>query len=325
MRAVLIEGPGGPEVLHVSDVQDPEPGPAELIVSVTAAGVNHADLLQRAGHYPPPPGAPLWPGLEVSGVVAAVGAAVTGRWAVGDRVAALLDGGGYAEKVAVRATQVLRVPDELDLVEAAALPEALCTLWSTFAAAGLRHGEWLLVHGGSGGIGTVAIQLATALGAQVATTAGGPARAERCRDLGAALVIDHRTEDFVERVLAATGGRGVDVVLDVVGGAYLARNLDALATGGRLAVIGLQKGRQGQLDLGALLSRRLTVLGTTLRSRPPAEKEQIVAAVAAEVLPMVLDGRVLPVVHATFPLAEARAAHELLASGQVFGKVLLTP
>jgi NADPH:quinone reductase-like Zn-dependent oxidoreductase len=217
------------------------------------------------------------------------------------------------------------VPDGLGLVEAAGLPEAACTVWSTLAAARLVPGEWLLVHGGSGGIGTAAIQIGAAMGARVATTAGGRERAERCRGLGAEVVIDHRAEDFVERVRTATDGAGADVVLDVVGGAYLGRNVDVLATGGRLAVIGLQQGRRGELDLGALLTKRATVLGTTLRSRPRSEKASIVAAVRREVLPMVRDGRLRVVVHARLPLAEAAAAHRLMESGEVFGKVLLVP
>ena len=256
----------------------------------------------------------------------AVGPGTDGTWTVGDRVVALLDGGGYAERVTVPAAQVLPVPDGIDLVDAAALPEAACTVWSTLVtAARLARGEWLLVHGGSGGIGTIAVQVGAALGARVAATAGGPDRAKRCRALGAEVVIDHRGEDFVARMREETAGHGADVVLDVVGGAYLGRNVEALATGGRLAVIGLQKGRRGELDLGALLTRRATVLGTTLRSRPRAEKAAIVAAVRKNVWPMVADGRVRPVVHARLPLADAARAHELMASGEVFGKVLLLP
>src|SRR5690606_4053971 len=268
-------GPGGPEKLTVSTLPDQTPGPDEVVVHVASAGVNRADLLQRAGSYPPPPGAPDWPGLEVSGTIAAVGDAVTG-WSTGDRVVALLDGGGYAEQVRVRATQVLPVPDGVDLVDAAALPEAVCTAWNNLVDVGrLASGEWLLVHGGSGGVGTVAVQPG-----------------------------------------AAPGARGA---------AYLPRNLDVLATGGRLVVIGMQKGRRAELDLGLLLARRATVAGTTLRSRPPAEKARIVHDVLTHVWPMVEDGRVRPVVHARLPLDEAARAHELLDSGEVFGKVLLVP
>lgn len=327
MRAVCVETPGGPDVLRITDVADPEPGPGEVLIEVAAAGVNNADLLQRAGHYPPPPGAPPWPGLEVSGTIGVVGPPVADvpRWEVGDRVTALLDGGGYAERAVVTAAQVLPVPDGVGLVESAALPEAACTVWSTLTAAGLRPGEWLLVHGGSGGVGSTAVQVAAAHGARVITTAGGPDRAARCTELGADAVVDHRGEDFVALVRAITGGHGADVVLDVVGAAYLGRNVEVLATGGRLAVIGLQKGRRGELDLGMLLAKRATVLGTTLRSRPPHEKAQIVAQVREHVWPMVVAGRVRPVVHDRLPLADAARAHELLASGEVFGKLLLVP
>ncbi|MCL3863232.1 NAD(P)H-quinone oxidoreductase [Actinotalea sp. K2] len=339
MRVVKVSRPGGPESLVVGSVPLPAPGHGEALVEVAAAGVNNADLLQRAGLYPPPPGAPDWPGLEISGRIVALGDPApessdagpapldqAGRWVVGDEVCALLAGGGYAEHVVVPLGQLLPVPAGIGLVEAAALPEAACTVWSTLVgAAGLHGGEWLLVHGGSGGIGSIAVQVGVALGAHVATTAGGAARGARCAELGAELVVDHRSQDFVELVRAATGGAGVDVVLDVVGGAYLRRNLDALAVGGRLAVIGMQQGRRAELDLGSLLSKRLTVLGTTLRSRPAHEKTAIVAAVREHVWPMVQARRVLPVVHEVLPLAEAARAHELLASGEVFGKLLLVP
>nr|WP_322785532.1 NAD(P)H-quinone oxidoreductase [Cellulosimicrobium cellulans] len=325
VRGVTISAPGGPEKLTVSTLPDQTPGPDELVVDVASAGVNRADLLQRAGSYPPPPGAPDWPGLEVSGTVARVGDAVSG-WSVGDRVVALLDGGGYAEQVRVRATQVLPVPDGVDLVDAAALPEAVCTVWSNVVDVGrLAPGEWLLVHGGSGGVGTVGVQLGAALGAHVAVTAGGRERADRCLTLGASLAVDHREEDFVAAVRDASGGHGADVVLDVVGAAYLPRNLEVLATGGRLVVIGMQKGRRAELDLGLLLARRATVAGTTLRARPPQEKARIVHEVLTHVWPLVEDGRVRPVVHARLPLDEAARAHELLDSGEVFGKVLLVP
>ncbi len=261
----------------------------------------------------------------MSGTVAAVGGSVTG-WSVGDRVVALLDGGGYAEEVRVRATQVLPVPEGVDLVDAAALPEAACTVWSNVVDVGrLARDEWLLVHGGSGGVGTIAVQVAAALGAKVAVTAGGRERADRCLALGASLAVDHRTEDFVAAVREATEGRGADVVLDVVGAAYLGRNVEVLATGGRLVVIGMQKGRRAELDLARLLARRATVTGTLLRSRPAHEKARIVHEVLTHVWPMVEDGRVRPVVHARVPLDEAARAHEMLESGQVFGKVLLVP
>jgi putative PIG3 family NAD(P)H quinone oxidoreductase len=248
------------------------------------------------------------------------------RWRAGDRVVALLEGGGYAEEVVVRETQVLPVPDGVDLVDAAALPEAACTVWNNLVDVGrLRSGEWVLVHGGSGGIGTFAIQLARALGAHVATTAGGPERAARCAELGADLVIDHREQDFVEEVRRATDGRGADVVLDLLGGGGLGANVRALARGGRLVVIGMQQGRRGELDLSALLARRGTVTGTLLRSRPADEKARIVADTEQHVWPLVADGRVRPVVHARIPFAEAQSAHDLLESGKAFGKVLLVP
>ncbi|NMR21128.1 NAD(P)H-quinone oxidoreductase [Cellulomonas fimi] len=325
MRAVIISRPGGPEVLQESTVPEPVPGPDDLVLEVAAAGVNRADVLQREGSYPPPAGAPQWPGLEVSGTVVEVGSEVRG-WAVGDEACALLSGGGYAERVRVSAGQALPAPAGIDLVDAAALPEAVCTAWSNLVDAGrLRAGEWVLVHGGSGGVGSIAVQLATALGARVATTAGGPERAALCATLGAELTVDHRAEDFTRSVRAATDGRGVDLVLDVLGAGALQRNLEALATGGRLVVIGLQRGRRAELDLGLLLSRRATVVGTTLRSRPAAEKTAIVAAVREHVWPMVDDGRLRPVVHARLPLAAAGDAHRMLERGEVFGKVLLVP
>ncbi len=325
MRAVVVTSPQGPDGLVVEDVPPPVPGPGEVLVRVRAAGINRADLMQRAGRYPPPAGVTDRLGLEVSGVVAAVGAGVD-AWTEGDRVCALTDGGGYAELVVVPARQVLRVPAGVDLLDAAALPEAVCTAWSNLVTVGgLAAGSSVLVHGGSGGVGVVAVQLAAALGAQVLTTAGGAARAERCLELGATVAIDHRREDVLTRVLEMTDGRGVDVVLDILGAGALDMNLRALTTGGRLVVIGLQQGRRGEIDLGLLLARRASVIGTTLRARPPEEKAAIVDAVRDVVWPMVADGRVRPVVHARLPLAEADAGHELLASGEAFGKVLLVP
>lgn len=325
MRVVLCARPGGPEVLQVREVPEPAaPAGDDVVISVTAAGVNRADLLQRQGHYPPPPGAPAWPGLEVSGTVAAVGP--DSPWSPGDEVVALLDGGGYAERVVVPSALVLPRPDSVGPLEAAALPEAACTVWATLVfSARVRARETVLVHGGSGGIGTTAIQVAKALGARVVATAGGPERAARCAALGADVVVDHRGEDFVAAVRDATDGRGADVVLDVVGAAYLERNLAALATGGRLEVIGLQKGRRAELDLGELVARRASVHGATLRARPRAEKAEIVAAVREHVWPMVARGEVRPVVHAVLPLAQADRAHAMLESGEVFGKVLLAP
>lgn len=325
MRAVTIAGPGGPEKLTISTVPNPILKSGFILVDVAAAGVNRADLLQRAGHYPPPPGAPPWPGLEISGTVAAIGPGVI-DFRPGDAVVALVDGGGYAEQVAVPAGQVLPVPDGVGLVDAAALPEAACTAWSNLVdVAHLSAGEWVLVHGGSGGIGSIAIQLAVALGARVATTAGGADRGARCRALGAEVVVDHRGEDFVAAVHDATGGRGVDVVLDIVGAAYLERNLTVLARYGRLVVIGLQKGRRAEVDLRLLMAKSATISGTMLRSRTAQEKAQIVADVGRWVWPMIADGRVRPVIGARIPLAEAARAHELMESGDAFGKVLLVP
>jgi len=296
-----------------------------VLVRVAAAGVNRADLLQRAGHYPPPPGASEILGLEVSGTVAALGEGVTG-WAEGDEVCALLAGGGYAELVAVPAGQLLPAPAGLDLVDAAALPEAVCTAWSNLVGTGrLRAGETVLVHGGSGGVGSAAIQLASAVGARVLTTAGGPERTARCRELGADVAIDHRTQDVVAAVEEATEGRGVDVILDVLGAGGLDQNVRSLATGGRLVVIGTQKGRKGEIDLGRLLTKRASVHATTLRARPLEEKAAIVADVREHAWPLLDDGRLRPVVAERLPLAEAARAHELLDSGAVFGKVLLVP
>jgi putative PIG3 family NAD(P)H quinone oxidoreductase len=324
MRAIVITEPGEPQVLQIRDVPDPTAGPGEVLVRVAAAGVNRADLLQRMGHYPPPPGTPEYPGLEVSGTIEALGDGVDG-WSVGDQVAALLSGGGYAELVAVPAGQLLPVPAGVSLVEAAALPEVACTVWSNvFMTAQLQPGEVLLVHGGSSGIGTMAIQLGRVAGARVAVTAGSAEKLERCRELGADVLINYKEQDFVEVVREATGGHGADVVLDTIGAKYLARNLQALATNGRQVTIGLQGGNRAELDLGLLLRKRAAVIATSLRGRPAAEKATIVAAAREHVWPLVVDGVVRPVVHTTMPLAEASAAHELLDSSTHVGKVLLT-
>jgi putative PIG3 family NAD(P)H quinone oxidoreductase len=324
MRAVIAEGTGGPEVLSVREVPDPEPGPGEVVVTVAAAALNRADLLQRQGFYPPPPGASDVIGMECSGTVAALGDGVEG-WQVGDEVCALLAGGGYATRVAVPAGQLLPVPSGVDLVTAAALPEVACTVWSNvFMVAGLQRDEVLLVHGGAGGIGSFAIQLAHALGSRVLTTAGTEEKRRACRDLGADVAIDYHEQDFVEEVRAATDGRGADVILDNMGAKYLPRNLDALATEGRLVVIGMQGGTKGELDLGKLLRKRAAVIGTTLRARPVAEKSAICASVVEHVWPLVADGTVRPVVGRTMPLDEVAAAHALMESGEHSGKILLT-
>ncbi|MGW2093381.1 NAD(P)H-quinone oxidoreductase [Promicromonospora sukumoe] len=325
MRAVTISGPGPSGKLSISSLNHPNAGQSDVVITVAAAGVNRADLLQRAGYYPPPANAPDWPGLEISGTVKRVGPGVS-RWRAGDRVVALLEGGGYAEEVAVREAQVLPVPDGMDLVDAAALPEAACTVWNNLVDVGrLRAGEWVLVHGGSGGIGSIAIQVAKALGAHVATTAGGPERAARCAELGADLVVDHRRQDFVEEVRDASGGHGADVVLDLLGGGALGDNVRVLARGGRLVVIGMQQGRRGELDLSALLSRLGTISGTMLRSRPPEEKARIVADTEQHLWPLFTSGEVHPVIHSRIPFSEAQSAHDLLESGEAFGKVLLVP
>jgi putative PIG3 family NAD(P)H quinone oxidoreductase len=324
MRAVTATEPGGPDVLTVSELPDPEPGPGEVVVDVAATAVNRADLLQRQGHYPPPPGASEVIGLECSGTVSAVGDGVE-QWQVGDAVCALLAGGGYAEKVAVPAGQVMPVPSGVDLETAAALPEVACTVWSNVSmVAHLQPGETLLVHGGAGGIGTFAIQLAAALGVTVVTTAGSEAKLDVCRSLGAHLAVNYREQDFVEEVKAFTDGRGADVILDNMGAKYLGRNVSALATQGRLVIIGMQGGSKGELDINALLRKRGAVIATALRSRPVPEKAAICAAVVEHVWPLVADGRIKPVVHARYPLAEAARAHADVEGSANVGKVLLT-
>ncbi|GLY25713.1 NAD(P)H-quinone oxidoreductase [Micromonospora sp. NBRC 101691] len=322
MRAITIPEPGGPEALRWSEVPDPEPGPGEVVVDVRASAVNRADLLQRQGHYPPPPGASAYPGLECAGVVAATAPDVTG-WRVGQEVCALLAGGGYAERVAVPAGQLLPVPAGVDPVDAAALPEVACTVWSNVVQlARLAAGETLLVHGGGSGIGTFAIQLGAALGATVVVTARA-AKHERLRELGAAHTVDYREQDFVEEVRRVTDGRGADVILDIMGGAYLGRNVAALATGGRLVVIGMQGGRKAELDLGMLLAKRASVTATALRSRPVAEKAAIVRGVREQVWPLVEAGRIRPVVDRRMPMSDAAGAHRLVESSDHLGKVLL--
>jgi putative PIG3 family NAD(P)H quinone oxidoreductase len=324
MKAVVITEPGGPEVLAIADVPDPVAAPGEVVLQVAASAVNRADLIQRMGFYPPPPGAPQWPGLEASGTVVEVGEGVEG-WSVGDRAAALLSGGGYAERVAVPVGQLLPVPDGIDLVDAAALPETICTVWSNvFMLAGLRPGETFLVHGGSGGIGTTAIQLATHVGARVAVTAGTADKLARCAELGAQILVNYREQDFVAVIREATAGHGADVVLDNMGARYLARNVDVLAVNGRLVVIGLQGGRKAELDLGTLLAKRAAVLGTTLRARPVDEKSAIVASVRENVWPLVASGAVRPIIHTRLPLDQVAEAHRLVESSQHVGKVLLT-
>jgi putative PIG3 family NAD(P)H quinone oxidoreductase len=324
MRAVIASGSGGPEVLSIVERPDPVPGPGEVVLDVAAAGLNRADLLQRMGFYPPPPGASDVLGMECSGTVSAVGPDVDG-WSVGDLACALLAAGGYASSVAVPAGQVMPIPEGVDLVTAAALPEVACTVWSNvFMIAGLKPDETILVHGGAGGIGTMAIQLASQLGARVLTTAGTAEKLALCASLGADVTINYRDEDFVEVAREATDGHGADVILDNMGAKYLARNLDALAVEGRLVVIGMQGGSKAELDLATLLRKRGAVIATSLRARPTEGKAAICAAVAEHVWPLVADGRVRPIVERTLPLDEVRAAHELMESGEHTGKILLT-
>ncbi len=325
MKAITIPTPGeGLDTLVLADVDDPIAADGEVVVAVAAAGVNRADLLQRRGFYAPPPGASELPGLEVSGTITAMGEGVTG-WSVGQEVCALLAGGGYADMVAVPAGQLLPVPAGVSLVDAAALPEVACTVWSNvFMTAHLRPGEVVLIHGGSSGIGTMAIQLAREVGAIVAVTAGSAAKLDACRTFGAQVLINYREADFVAEIRAATDGRGADVILDVMGAAYLERNLKALATNGRLVVIGLQGGTKGELNLGVLLAKRAAVIATSLRSRPDDEKAAIVAAVREHVWPLIEAGRVVPVIQERLPLARAGEAHGILEASQHIGKVLLT-
>lgn len=326
MHAITIPEPGGPEALVWAEVPDPVPGEGEVLVEVAASAVNRADIMQRQGFYDPPPGASPYPGLECSGRVAALGTGVSG-WSVGDEVCALLGGGGYAEKVAVPAGQLLPVPEGIDVRRAAALPEVVCTVWSNvFMVAHLRPGETLLVHGGSSGIGTMAIQLARAVGAKVAVTAGTREKLERCAELGADILINYREQDFVAEVKEATGGAGADVILDNMGAKYLDRNVRALAVNGRLAIIGMQGGRKGELDIGTLLAKRAAVSATSLRARPLEEKAAIVAAVREHVWPLLGGGsgaRVRPIVDRELPMSEAPAAHRVVEESGHIGKVLL--
>ncbi|WP_329070256.1 NAD(P)H-quinone oxidoreductase [Amycolatopsis sp. NBC_01480] len=321
MYAITIREPGGPDVLEWTEVPDPRPGPGEVLIDVAASAVNRADLLQRQGFYPPPRGASEVLGLECSGVIAELGEGVE-CWNVGDEVCALLAGGGYAEKVAVPAGQVLPVPAEVETLAAAGLPEVACTVWANVVMhAGLHEGQVLLVHGGAGGIGTHAIQVGKALGATVAVTAGSAERLERCRQLGADITINYKEQDFVEVLAKETGG--ANVILDNMGAKYLERNVDTLAMDGRLIVIGMQGGVQGELNLGKLMGKRASVFGAGLRARPLDQKAAIVADVRERLWPLVEQGSVGPIVGQVVPMAEAASAHRMLEEGTVFGKVLL--
>jgi putative PIG3 family NAD(P)H quinone oxidoreductase len=324
MRAVVCEGAGGVEVLTIGEIEDPTPAVDEVVIDVVAAGVNRADLLQRQGHYPPPPGAPGTIGLEVSGTIAAVGAEVEG-WSVGDECCALLAGGGYAEKVAVPAPQVMPVPEGVDLVSAAALPEVVATVWSNvFMTAHLKEGETLLVHGGSSGIGTMAIQLGVAHGARVLCTVGSKEKMDFCHRLGADVAINYREAEWASVVSEATGKAGADVILDIMGAKYLQDNVKTLAYDGRLVVIGMQGGTKGELDLGRLMSRRGSVTGTGLRVRSVVEKGQILAEVVGHVWPLVAAKKVRPVIQRTYPIEAVAQAHEALEQSNHIGKILLT-
>ena len=321
MRAAVAAGTGCPGVLSVGEVTEPRPGAGEVLVEVVATAVNRADTLQRQGFYPPPPGASDTIGLECSGRVAALGEGVTG-WSVGDEVCALLAGGGYAERVVVPVGQVMPIPGGVRLLDAAGLPEVAATVWSNvFMTAHLQKGERFLVHGGAGGIGTMAIQLAAARGAEVYATAGSPEKLELCRSLGAAYAIDYREDDFVE-VLSAAGG--ADVILDNMGAKYLGRNVSALATGGRLVIIGMQGGAKGELDIAALLRKRASVTATSLRARPVTEKAAICCGVVENVWPLVATGAIRPIIETTMPLEDVARAHQLMEDGGHAGKILLT-
>jgi len=327
MKAVVISSPGGPEALELREVEDlPAPGEGEVLVQVAAAGVNRADTVQRQGKYPPPPGASLYPGLECSGTIVALGPNVPSRWAVGDQVCALLTGGGYAEKVVVPAGQLLPVPEGVSLTDAAGLPEVACTVWSTiFMTSHLAPGESFLIHGGSSGIGTFAIQIAKHLGIKVLVTAGSEEKLAACKDLGADVCINYKTEDFVARIKEETDGKGVDVILDNIGGSYLQRNLNSLAIDGRLFIIGFMGGVVTEVNLAVMLARRLTVQAAGLRNRSIANKAQIVSEVEKNVWPAVVSGKVKPVVYKTFPLSEAAESHKLMETSSHIGKILLIP
>ncbi|HEY6362728.1 MAG TPA: NAD(P)H-quinone oxidoreductase [Vicinamibacterales bacterium] len=325
MIAIEITRPGQPDVLKPVERPDPVPGPDEVLVAVAAAGVNRPDVMQRRGRYPPPPGASDIPGLEVSGTIAAVGGGV-GDWRVGDRVCALIAGGGYATLAVAPAPQCLPVPASVDLTAAAAIPETFFTVWTNvFDRGRLKAGETALIHGGSSGIGTTAIQLAVARGAGVFATAGSDEKCRACEKLGAARAINYRRDDFVEMTKLLTGGRGVDLILDMVGGEYVARNLAALALDGRLVQIGLMGGEAAPVDFRRVLGQRLTITGSTLRPRSVTEKGQIASALRQEVWPLLEQGRVRPIIYRTFPLADAAAAHRLMESSEHIGKIVLVP
>lgn len=324
MRAIEITAPGGPEVLKLGQRPAPTAAAGELLIRVQAAGVNRPDVMQRKGSYPPPPGITDIPGLEIAGTVAALGAGVSG-WKIGDTLCALVAGGGYAEYCVAPAPQCLPVPKGLTMIEAAALPETLFTVWDNMFTRGrLKSGEWLLIHGGSSGIGTTAIQLAHAIGARVVATAGSAEKCAACRKLGADVAVNYRDQDFVEAVRQATGGKGVDVVLDIVGGDYVSRNLNAMAFGGRLIQIAIQKGTKAEIPVHLILVKQLVFTGSTLRARAVAEKAEIAQILRKEAWPLIETGKFKPVVHATFPLERAADAHALMDTSAHIGKIILT-
>jgi putative PIG3 family NAD(P)H quinone oxidoreductase len=323
VRAIVVAAPGGPEQLHLEERPDPVAAEGEVVVRVAGAGVNRADLLQRQGFYPPPPGASDILGLEASGAVERLGSGVA-TLAEGDRVMLLVEGGGYAELVAVRAAQVVRVPDNIDLIDAGGIPEVFITAHDALFTRGrLQDGETVLIHGGGGGVGTAAIQLARQHGCRVIVTAGSQVKLQRCIELGADAGINYRSEDFVARTRELTDGRGADVVLDIMGASYLDKNIDVLAADGRLVVIGLQGGTRTPIDLGTMLRRRISLISTALRARPAAQKAAIVAAFAGDAVPALADGRMLPVIDRVLPLEQASEAHRLMEAGEVVGKIVL--
>ena len=324
MSAIAIRAPGGPEVLVPEERPVPTPGAGEILVKVAAAGVNRPDVMQRKGLYPPPPGAPDIPGLEIAGTVAAVGAGVK-RWKEGDAITALVAGGGYAEYCLAHESHALPVPNGLSMAEAAAIPETFFTVWSNvFDRGGLKSGETILIHGGTSGIGTTAIQLAKAFGATVIATAGSDEKCDACRKLGAALAINYKTQDFVAETKQATGGKGVNLILDMVGGEYIDRNYEAAAVDGRIVQIAFQGSSKATVDFRRLMLKRLHHTGSTLRARPIPEKAAIAQSVEAQVWPLIASGKVKPVLYRTFPLAEAAAAHVLMESSEHIGKIVLT-
>jgi putative PIG3 family NAD(P)H quinone oxidoreductase len=324
MRIISITEPGGPEVLQLADAPTPEPGPGEVLIKVAASGVNRADIVQRQGFYPPPPGASPVPGLEAAGEIVAVGEAVS-LWQSGDRVCALLSGGGYADHAVAAAEECLPIPESLSPQQAAALPETVLTVWSNVIdRAGLKHGETFLVHGGASGIGTTAIQLVKHYGCSVFTTVGSDEKADVCRQLGADVAINYRQQDFVEVLREATDGRGVDVILDMVGGDYLQRNVELAATGGRIVNIAYLHGATVEMNMLPLMLKRLILTGSTLRAREPAFKAALTASVREKVWPWVEQGTVLPVIHASLPAADVARAHQIMEASEHIGKIVLT-